>query len=530
MWRRFTSFDRGARLLMVNQLTINVGFYMLMPYLAGHLSQGLGMAAWTVALVLGMRNLSQQGLFLLGGTLADRLGYKPVIVAGCLLRTAGFALLGLSSSLPALLIASAATGFAGALFNPAVRAHLAHEAGERRVEAFALFNVFYQAGILAGPLIGLAFVTVDFRLVCLAAAGLFALLTVLQAYALPAGRPAAPSAAGVLGEWRSMLADRSFPLFCLAMAGSYVLSFQIYLTLPLEAGGTGAVSLVFAVSAIVAIAGQVRVTDWARSRWSHVGAITRGLTLMALAFLPPALCAVAWPEATGPRLAAVLLCTVVLTLGTTLSYPFEMDTIVSLSGGRLVATHYGLYNTVAGVSIAAGNLLTGALIDSRSRALPWITLSALGAACALAVHALGRRGRLVRPAAEGCMRPPRAGRRGLDGAWAPLRRATSAPGAMRQVPHGAGERVDVIARGEQRRGHPHAMASDRAPTPDGEDPMPVEQPPADRLVVGLGGVVGDAEGGDGAVHAAILRREDPQAGQVPDLMDPAVAQEAQARL
>ncbi|MBF6371017.1 MFS transporter, partial [Nocardia puris] len=114
-----------------------------------HLAGPLGLAAWAVGLVLGIRNLSQQGMFLLGGTLADRIGDKPLIVAGCLLRTAGFGLLVFAETLPALLIASAATGFAGALFNPAVRAYLAAGAGERRVEAFALFNVCYQAGILA---------------------------------------------------------------------------------------------------------------------------------------------------------------------------------------------------------------------------------------------------------------------------------------------------------------------------------------------------------------------------------------------
>lgn len=192
MWRRFRSFDHSVRLLMVNQFAINVGFYMLMPYFAGHLSGGLHLAAWTVGLVLGMRNLSQQGLFLLGGTLADRLGYRPVIIAGCLLRTAGFALLGFADVLPALLVASAMTGFAGALFNPAVRAYVAHGAGERRVEAFALFNVFYQAGILLGPLIGVALLTADFRLVCVAAAAIFAALTVLQLSALPPCRTEAP--------------------------------------------------------------------------------------------------------------------------------------------------------------------------------------------------------------------------------------------------------------------------------------------------------------------------------------------------
>ncbi|MCA4715312.1 MFS transporter, partial [Mycobacteroides abscessus] len=52
---------------MVNQFAINVGFYMLMPYLAGYLAGPLGLAAWMVGLVLGVRNFSQQGMFLVGG-------------------------------------------------------------------------------------------------------------------------------------------------------------------------------------------------------------------------------------------------------------------------------------------------------------------------------------------------------------------------------------------------------------------------------------------------------------------------------
>jgi len=68
----------------------------------------------------------------------------------------GFALLGFVDSVPAIVAASAATGFAGALFNPAVRAYLPHDSGDRRVEAFAVFNVLHQAGILLSPLIGRA--------------------------------------------------------------------------------------------------------------------------------------------------------------------------------------------------------------------------------------------------------------------------------------------------------------------------------------------------------------------------------------
>lgn len=222
------------QLLLLNQLTINLGFYMLIPYLAAHLSDGLGLATWLVGLVLGVRNFAQQGMFLVGGALADRFGYKPLIVAGCALRTVGFGLLGVVDTLPALLVASATTGFAGALFNPAVRAYLARDAGERRVQAFALFSVFYQAGILLGPLAGLALTGISFTLTCLVSAGLFALLTALQVRALPSGRDRRGSSSDRDTGWREILSNRPFLLFAAAMSGSYVLSFQVYLALPLQ--------------------------------------------------------------------------------------------------------------------------------------------------------------------------------------------------------------------------------------------------------------------------------------------------------
>ncbi|WP_217213850.1 MFS transporter [Streptomyces sp. AC550_RSS872] len=418
------SYERSVQLLMVNQFTINLGFYMLMPYLAAHLSGTLGLAGWIVGLVLGVRNFSQQGMFLVGGTLADRLGYKPMIVAGCVLRTLGFATLGLVDSLPALLAASAATGLAGALFNPAVRAYLAAEAGERRVEAFALFNVFYQAGILLGPLIGMVLTGVDFRVTCLVAAGIFAVLSVVQIRALPARRAEdakqreSDGGEGVLAQWRGILANRPFLLFSVAMIGSYVLSFQVYLALPLEVRrlggdgnfGTGVVAVLFAVSGLSTILGQTRVTAWCKARYEPGQALVRGLAAMGVAFVPLLLAtAVPVPEAgVGLWLLAVApptLAALLLAIGTMIAYPFEMDTIVRLSGDRLVATHYGLYNTICGLGITAGNLGTGAALDAARAAgmpaLPWIALMMLGLACAVALYGLHRTGRLAaRPASE----------------------------------------------------------------------------------------------------------------------------------
>ncbi|WP_324784500.1 MFS transporter [Streptomyces sp. H51] len=403
---RTRDFPPAVRLLMANQFAINLAFYMLMPYLAAHLSGSLGLAAWAVGFVLGVRNFSQQGMFLIGGTIADRLGYKVPIMVGCLLRTVGFGLLGWADSLPALIAASAATGFAGALFNPAVRAYLAAEAGERRVDAFAAFNVHYQAGMLLGPLVGLALLAADFRLVSTVAAAVFAALTLLQWRALPARRGtasgAAPASEGVLAQWRTVVSNRPFLLFATAMIGSYVLSFQVYLALPLAAAdalgtsGTAVTGGLFVVSAAVAVLGQLRLTGWAKLRWTPARALVRGLAAMGTAFLPLTLTP---PGARTAVLASLVAAVVLLAAGSAVVYPFEMDIVVTLSGERLVATHYGLYNTVSGLGITLGNLVTGALWDFAERHdarwLTWSVLSCTGIACAASVAALSRTGRLT---------------------------------------------------------------------------------------------------------------------------------------
>ncbi|MBW0272578.1 MFS transporter [Nocardia sp. MH4] len=395
---KFGSFDLPARLLMINQFGINLGFYMLMPFLAGYLAGPLGLAAWAVGLVLGVRNFSQQGMFLIGGTLADRLGYKPLIVAGCLLRTGGFALLVFADSLPAVLIASAATGFAGALFNPAVRAYLAADTGERRVEAFAVFNMFYQAGILAGPLVGLALMAVDFRVTAGVAAAVFAALTIAQLFALPARRGEAPAEkTSVLDDWRRVMSNRRFLAFSVAMIGSYVLSFQVYLALPLQAEfiagarSQALVSALFVVSGVVAVAGQLRITAWLRARWGPGKSLVAGMSVLAAAFVP--LIVVSGPGTFGAvaAVAALLITTTLLAIGTAAVFPFEMDTVVSLSGNRLVATHYGFYNTVVGVGILIGNLATGTLVGAaRDAGLDWIVWAGLTGIGVIAAYALLR--------------------------------------------------------------------------------------------------------------------------------------------
>lgn len=407
----FARLSPAAKLLVINQFGINVGFYMLMPFLAAYMSGNLGYGAAVVGLVLGVRNLSQQGMFLLGGTAADRLGCRPMIIAGCALRVVSFGLFAVFTTLPGLFAAAILTGLAGALFNPAVRTYLMHEAGERRAEVFAVFNVFQHAGTLVGPLLGAALLAVDFRVIALVACVAFAVLTGAQLLVLP-HREVEPQRQSVLGSWREVVLNRRFLGFTLALSAYFALYNQLYLTLPLEAqrvsGVAWSIAVVFGVSTLIGVFGQVRITEWCRARWSSGRSIVVGLACMGGSFVPILLAAPVLPERlpvggiAGTVLAfvPVVLAIVLFTVGQAMTNPFAMELLPTVGSERLAGTYYGFYYLVSSLVAAAVSWLAGALLDAfaepGTRWLPWAVLLLVGLAGSAGTRLLERRGALTR--------------------------------------------------------------------------------------------------------------------------------------
>jgi MFS family permease len=399
--RQFRSFGHPARVLFVNEFGMTTALLMLGPYLADHLVHRIGLAVWLVGIILGTRHFSE-GIFLVGGTLADRVGYKPVIMAGCLCKAAACVLFALSESVPWLFAASVLAGLASALSIPAARAYLASHERERNVDAFAMLGVCRRTGVLIGPLIGVPLVAIDFRMVCLAAAAMCVGLAASQARLLP---PCAGAEAGtdrpIWADWREALRNRPFVGFAVSMFASYALLFQITFGLPLEirqvTGGRTWVTVLFVSTAVLGLAGQVRLITWCEQRWTAGQAMFRGLIIMGAAFLPltvlPALHG-------GPvvRVMPILTCGVILTIGTMMVHPFEMATIAHLAEGRMIGTYYGLNNLLSGVGILFGNTLSG-MADGLARTtgiagLPWLLLFALGLLSALGLKAVDRGDRL----------------------------------------------------------------------------------------------------------------------------------------
>ncbi|WP_447338311.1 MFS transporter [Klebsiella variicola] len=81
----------GKYFLLVDNMLVVLGFFVVFPLISIRFVDQMGWAALMVGIALGLRQLVQQGLGIFGGAIADRFGAKPMIVTGMLMR-AGAAL------------------------------------------------------------------------------------------------------------------------------------------------------------------------------------------------------------------------------------------------------------------------------------------------------------------------------------------------------------------------------------------------------------------------------------------------------
>lgn len=373
------------RLLILTQLAFNIGFFTVLPFLSEHLGQAVGMAGWMVGFVLGLRTFSQQGLFVVGGALADRYGIRPVVLTGCVLRIAGFAWLGYARETWAVMGAVLLIGFAAALFSPAVESEVARQAvlweesgAGSRTRVLALLTVAGQAGAFVGPLLGALLLSVDFRTVCLAGAGVFVLVLAGHAWLLP---QRIPGRGGVRfrGGMGNLLRNRRFLALCCAY-GAYLLAYnQLYLALPDEVeratGSQAALAWLFALSSLLVVTAQLPVTRWVGERLTLRRSMVAGLVLIAAGFTVVAAARPAgWTGPAGLLPAAGFV--VLLTLGQMLVAPVARAWVADLAEEGRVGLYTGALSSVSGLIVLIGSSATGTLLDpGLPAAVPWLVLA-----------------------------------------------------------------------------------------------------------------------------------------------------------
>lgn len=375
----------GKYFLLMDNLLVVLGFFVVFPLISIRFVDQLGWAALAVGIALGLRQFVQQGLGIFGGAIADRFGAKPMIVLGMLMRAAGFAAMAEAAEPWQLWLACVLSALGGTLFDPprtalVIKLTRPHE----RSRFYSLLMMQDSAGAVVGALLGSWLLQYDFRLVCWVGAVIFMLAAAWNAWLLPAYRISTVRAPMRDGLAR-VIRDRRFVTYVLTLTGYYMLAVQVMLMLPIMvnvlAGTPAAVKWMYAIEACLSLTLLYPVARWSEKRFRLEQRLMAGLLLMTLSLLPVGIIH------SLPGLFA-LIC--LFYFGSIIAEPARETLGASLADARARGSYMGFSRLGLALGGALGYTGGGWMYDTGQAsglpALPWLLLGGVGAVTLLALY------------------------------------------------------------------------------------------------------------------------------------------------
>lgn len=389
---------RGLIVLLIGNFLMFGGFFMLIPLISVHYVTDLGFTAAAVGIVLAARQLTQQGLTLFGGALADYWGPKGLLCWGLAIRSVAFAGLAWADSFISLLLLCILAAIGGALFDAPGRAAIAvlTEPAERG-RFFSLNGIAGGLGMTIGPLVGALLARFDFALVCFASGGCFALASLVTTIWLP--NVVVKTEQSMLGGINQAAHDRPFVLFTLLLCGFWFMWVQLSISLPLAAQPLGTptistpfgplsingVAWVYALNAGLTVVLQYPLLRLAEHWLRPLPILITGTALMAIGL---------GLVATTETLGMLLGCVVLFSLGAMLVQPTQQTVTADMAEPRIVGSYFGFNALALAFGGGLGNFSGGWLYDMAKRwqmpALPWIIFCGVGLAVAFGLLLLDR--------------------------------------------------------------------------------------------------------------------------------------------
>lgn len=367
----------GKYFLLLDNMLVVLGFFVVFPLISIRFVDQMGWAALMVGIALGLRQLTQQGLGIFGGAIADRFGAKPMIVTGMLLRAAGFATMGIAHEPWLLWFSCFLSGIGGTLFDPPRSALVVKLVRpDQRGRFFSLLMMQDSAGAVIGALLGSWLLQYDFRLVCAVGAVLFVVCAGVNAWLLPAYKLSTIRAPMREGMGR-VLKDKRFITYVLTLAGYYMLAVQVMLMLPIMvnniAGTPAAVKWMYAIEAALSLTLLYPIARWSEKRFRLEQRLMAGLLLMTFSLVPMGLTA-------SLQQLFTLIC--VFYIGSIIAEPARETLSASLADARARGSYMGFSRLGLAIGGAFGYAGGGWLFDMGQTLgqpeLPWAMLGAVG--------------------------------------------------------------------------------------------------------------------------------------------------------
>lgn len=376
----YTAFDPQFWVLFAGSLINAVGFSFIFPFLTLYLTERLDLTLTTVGALIAMNAAAGVVAQAIGGSLADRLGRKVMMVLSMLGSSVVIAGLGVAGTLPVVAGLILLNGFINPLFRPASQAMIADLVGPaRRTEAYGLMRVANNLGVVIGPSIGGFIATRSYLVLFLAAAaaGLiyFVILVLFTRETKPGLLIPEAGSPDVLHDegYRQVLRDRSLLAFCAAMALIVVVYSQMWTVLPVYIKSQYGIpenryGLLMALNAAMVVTLQFAITR-ATKRFPQAEMMSLGALLYAIG-----VGSVGWSHSYWH----FALNVVIVTLGEMIVIPTAAAFVADLAPAHLRGRYMGAQGLAVGAGFGIGPLLGGALADRLGASHAWPMMLVLG--------------------------------------------------------------------------------------------------------------------------------------------------------
>ncbi|HEV7167612.1 MAG TPA: MFS transporter [Micrococcaceae bacterium] len=317
------------------------------------------------------------------GTLSDRIGVRPVLLAG-LLAFALFSAWFVVAGNPGFLwLARLGQGAAASAFSPAASTLVARlSTSARHGRAFGTYGFYKSLGYTAGPLLGGVFVALGGLSLLFTLTALLALGVAAWAFASVPAVPPLPRSRQTLADLTRSLGDLSFltPTAALAAATAALSVGVGFLPLSGAAAGLGPAATGAAVSVLAICAAAVQ--PWAGravddGRLGTVRALGLGLALTAAGLAAAAVPGLVGAAGAAPGLAGLAIAAVAIGAGTGIITPVAFASLAANTPQERLGQTMGSAELGREAGDAGGPLLVGGIAAASTLALGYGALALL---------------------------------------------------------------------------------------------------------------------------------------------------------
>jgi MFS family permease len=348
---------------------MNASNFTAFPLMAVYMADHLGFSASQIGTVLTIHLAAGRALPIITGPLADRFGFRPLIVTGLALRALGFAGFSIFASPLLIAISTLTIGVGTAFYESAVYGIFGRQPRKTVARVFVLNNLALNLGVILGPMLGGALLLFDPVYPFQVSAILFACLA-LWSIRFSHLDNLYRSRSTIAESWRAVATDRSFLLFLSATFAWWFLFSQLFVLYPLLATklagselGASAVFTTNGLAGLIFVGFSLVAFKWISARRMLVGSYLALIVIYGMA---------GWHDS----LRWLLFIVAAYTLVETLILPAIESITAELAHEGKQATFFGALGLTWGVGGSLGNYVGSWLaLEKADASLMWGTLA-----------------------------------------------------------------------------------------------------------------------------------------------------------